>query len=359
MKIMHVLWGLKYGGAETMLVDIINLQCIKNEVEVLFINNNFDNQLLSQIHQKVKITRIDRPLKSKNPIYLIWLNLHILFSNADIIHFHQDDIIRYIPIRFLKNNLCLTVHSTKLGVNDIQNYNYVFAISDAVRESVKRQTGIQVPVILNGINIQKFNKDKTQHNPDIFKIVQVGRLHHLPKGQDLTLQAIYHLITQQQEPKIHLDIIGEGDSIQYLKGLVEQLHIDSYVTFLGNKTKDYIRENMAGYDLLVQPSRWEGFGLVITEAMASMTPTLISNVEGMKMASLNGTLAYTFQSEDVYDYTQKLQQIIHLPAMEREKLAKKAYNYIVENFDISYTVKNYEHHYKCILSNKKTNNNNR
>jgi len=352
MKIMHILWELQYGGAETMTIDIINRQCLENEVTLLIGNRNIDRDLLSKINPLIKIIKINRPHKSKNLFYILKLNYLLLFSNTDIIHCQMDNIIKYYPLYFLKNNLCLTVHCVNLGYKGIHKYKHIFAISEEVKESVRKQTGIEATVVYNGIEINEFNREKNNTPKSNFIIVQIGRLDHFHKGQHLTLRAIHRLITHYNYTDIHLDIIGEGDSEKLLRDLSNQLKINEYVTFCGKKTKDYIQNNLSKYDLLVQPSFWEGFGLTIIEAMSAMTPTLISNVDGMKTASFNGDYTYTFQSGSVEDYAEKIYQIIHSPAVEREKLAQNAYKYTCDHFDISKTVDNYLKYYRDIISKK-------
>jgi glycosyltransferase involved in cell wall biosynthesis len=352
MRIVHILWGLRYGGAETMLVDIINRQCLEHNVELLIGNRDIDNDLLLQINPRIKIIKINRPLKSKNLFYILKLNFILLFSKADIIHCQMDNIAKFFPLYFLKKNLCLTIHCVRLGYKGIHKYNRVFAISDEVKDSAKKQTGVEAQIVYNGIETQKFNTKKKNTSDGIFKLVQIGRLDHLHKGQHLTLNAIHTLVTKYNYTSIHLDIIGEGDSEKYLRELAGNLNITDYVTFLGTCTKDYIRENLTNYDLLVQPSLWEGFGLTIIEAMSAMVPTLISNVDGMKTASLDGTFSYTFESDNVEDYTEKLYHIIQLPDVEKETLAQKAHKYACDNFDISITVENYLEHYRQIISDR-------
>jgi len=346
MKIIHILWSLKYGGAETMLLDIINRQCIHHDVELLIVNQDNDDELLSQVNPRIRIRRINRPHRSKNPYYIFQINLFLLFSKADIIHSHMDDFVKYYPLSFLKNNLYLTIHSVRLGYKGIHKYNHLFAISDEVCESIRKQTGLETTVVYNGIDIKQFNREKNSPTNHLFKIIQIGRLDHPCKGQHLTLKAIHLLVTKYQYTDFHVDIIGEGNSEKYLKELCNQLKMDAYVTFCGTKTKTYIQENLTHYDLLVQPSLYEGFGLTIIEAMNAMTPTLISNVDGMKTASCNGENSYTFQSGNVEDYATQLLKIIQKPATERIQLAEKAYPYVCQHFDISVTVDNYLKYYK-------------
>jgi glycosyltransferase involved in cell wall biosynthesis len=346
MKITHVIWGLRYGGAETMLVDIVNQQCSKHDVSVLIINDSEDENLVNKINPAVKIIRINRPPGSKNPWHLLRLNATILFSKSDVIHFHQDNIIKYLPIRFFQHNFYLTVHSVALDANSVKKYDQIFAISEAVEDSIYQQTVRKSTVVYNGIDVKRFNTTKRTTNLDTFRMVQLGRLDHFIKGQHLSLMALHQLVYQYKNTSVHLDFIGEGASEEYLKQLVKELNLTDYVTFLGNQTTDYIKENLSSYDLAVQPSLWEGFGLTIVEAMAAMTPTLISNVDGMQTVSQNGTLSYTFVSEDVDDYAKKLDDIVRCPLSERKEIAKKAYSYILEDFDISSTVENYQKLYE-------------
>ena len=40
LKVIHIFWGLAFGGIETMLVNIANEQCVAGaEVYVMIINN--------------------------------------------------------------------------------------------------------------------------------------------------------------------------------------------------------------------------------------------------------------------------------------------------------------------------------
>ena len=96
MKIAHVLWSFKYGGIETMIVDILNEQVKTDKVALFIINDNIDNRLITKINEKVKIVKTGRPLGSKNPCYLIKLNMQIVGYNPDVIHCHMVGLHRVI-----------------------------------------------------------------------------------------------------------------------------------------------------------------------------------------------------------------------------------------------------------------------
>jgi len=348
MKIVHVLWGFRYGGAETMLVDIANRQCKEDEVEILLINDAIDSSLIRQIDKRITITYINRPLGSRNPFYILKLNLLIWFSQADIIHFHQDDIIRYLPIYRLRKNLCLTVHSVETQVEDIKKYNYVFAITDAVRKQITEKSHRSSILIHNGVEVDAFIPKEEFYPKDVFRTVQIGRLARFPKRQDLTLEAM-RLLIDQNHTHIRLDIIGEGPSESYLKEMTNRLKLDKYVSFLGNRSKEYIQKNLAGYDLLVQPSAWEGFGLTIIEAMSACVPTLISNVDGMKTITQDKELGFSFETGNAEDMADKMLQAIQSSPDKLQRITNKARLNVKNEFDISCTVANYKREYERIL----------
>jgi len=75
---------------------------------------------------------------------------------------------------------------------------------------------------------------------------------------------------------------------------VEKLLSQEFTVSIGTKSDDEIAEALREASLVVQPSRSEGFGLVILEAMASGTPAITSNwgghldFSGKGMIRING-----------------------------------------------------------------------
>lgn len=58
------------------------------------------------------------------------------------------------------------------------------------------------------------------------------------------------------------------------------MHLEDHVIFEGLKEQAWIYENLCRYDLFIQPSRYEGFGLTVAEAISAKVPVLVSNIEG-------------------------------------------------------------------------------
>ena len=352
MRIIHVVWSLSFGGAETLLVQLLNLQCISNNVSLIIVNDVIEPSLLEQINKKVRIIRINRPSKNRNPFYFLKLSWKILFSKSDIVHFHQDNLIEYVPARFFKKNLCLTVHSVSLDEKSLFKYNYLFAISKSVQKQIKTSCDLDSTLIYNGINISIFKSKDSFEKEDKkegkkYKIVQIGRLNHTIKGQDLLIKAI-SILVKKGYSNLSVSIIGDGISSEYLQSLIDELNLSAYIKLEGSKSVREIGVSLHHYDLLVQPSRYEGFGLVAAEAMIAKIPVLVSDVTGLTEIVQENKYGFSFKSENETDFANKIEQLISLSEEETEELTNRAHRYVIENFDISVTSEKYLEAYKNI-----------
>jgi glycosyltransferase involved in cell wall biosynthesis len=115
------------------------------------------------------------------------------------------------------------------------------------------------------------------------------------KGVIYALQA-FQKITKKF-PSAHLVIAGDGPLRQSLAGEVIPLGLHGQVHFLG--WRDDIPRVMNGLDVLVVPSLWEGFGLVILEAMARQVPTIASAVSAIPEIVVDGETGLLVPPRDV------------------------------------------------------------
>lgn len=339
MKIAHVIFGLKTGGAETMLVDIINEQVKTEQVSLIIINDQIDNNLLAQIDNRVKIILIRRKEKSKNPIPVLKLNWSLLRINSTVVHCHQQSIIGLLL--FKKEKAMLTIHTTGVKTDNLQQYKKVFVISNTVKKDVEKRCAVKTIVIYNGIRVDQIEQ-KNDYNFKIFRMVQVSRLDHEIKGQHILLQALNILVNEKRVMNICVDFIGEGKSSDYLKKLVDEYKLKEYVNFLGMRDRKYIYEHLKDYNLLVQPSLYEGFGLTIVEAMAAKVPVLVSDIDGPLEIIENGMYGWIFKSNDGGDCASNILRIV---SIYKEIKLDDSYNHIFSNFDIRSTSKLYLKNY--------------
>lgn len=120
------------------------------------------------------------------------------------------------------------------------------------------------------------------------RVLFVGRLDR-QKGVDVLLAAI-----QGVEDRISLKIIGEA----VVADSAQQFTPPASVEYLGWKSQEDVARYMNACDLLVVPSRWEGFGLVAIEAMRAGKPVIASAVGGLTEIITDGVTGTLFPSEN-------------------------------------------------------------
>lgn len=368
MRIVHVFWSLTFGGIETMLVNIANAQAkLGADVFLMIINDAWDESLLKTILPDVHKVFIHRKYRSKGINFIFRYNKVLKQLNPDIIHLHDPHLYGIIFNQHLKEKTCVTLHDTPYGRVSIShivrflfpfcdfklkgNVAYLdcihptFSISNSVAQKLQNIYNIESTVVNNGIITSDFKtRDSINTCADRLRLVQVSRIEHQKKGQDLIIKAV-----AEMNGEVEIDFIGVGSSMNYLKSLVTELGINDYVHFLGKKSQEYIKNNLYKYDLFVQPSRYEGFGLTVAEAMAAEVPVLVSSGQGPTEITCGNKYGWIFENENINDLICKL-HYIHKNYNKALEKAKQARLYVREKYDVSVTANKYIVEYKNMIA---------
>lgn len=365
MTVAHVFWGLSYGGIETMLVNIANAQVkLGADVHIIILNQLMEQPLVDRLDKRVKFYCLGRRLKSKNLWFIVILNRLLLKINPDVIHLHGSDLYAILLCKRLKRIAVSTLHALPYGrvrratpaarlfpilnfllegnVSCINLVPRVFAISNSVQKALLDNYGVKSKVIENGILTGNFKQRENSSLKDgqQMHIVCVSRLEHEKKGQDLLVEAAKKL-----NGKVNVSFVGIGNSMEFLKVLTLKLNAENYVHFLGKKPQAWIAEHLRDYDLFVQASRWEGFGLTVAEAMAAKLPVLVSSGQGPAEVTENDKFGWVFKNGDPNDLADKIQYIATHYSDALAK-AEKAMQHVRENYDVSVTARKYLEAYK-------------
>jgi len=104
------------------------------------------------------------------------------------------------------------------------------------------------------------------------QLIFVGQL--IPrKGLDLALRALGRL----RDANWKLSVIGCGPRQKTLQALARKLSISDKVTFLGAMKNEEVTNRLKTADLLILPSRYDGWGAVTNEALMCGVPVLCSH----------------------------------------------------------------------------------
>jgi glycosyltransferase involved in cell wall biosynthesis len=186
---------------------------------------------------------------------------------------HNDD-------RFFLNPFVGLVHYGVSARQDliiaISDHIARFTVSRGVRhpERVRRvYHGLEPPVTRALEREGQHIRRELGIGPDEFLVGNVGRL-ALQKGQRHLIAAMPLLL--ERVPRARAIIAGGGDLEDYLRDLASEIGVANRVHVLGPR-KD-VPALMHAIDVFVMPSIWEGFGLVLLEAMAAGRPIVASRV---------------------------------------------------------------------------------
>jgi glycosyltransferase involved in cell wall biosynthesis len=173
----------------------------------------------------------------------------------------------------------------------------------------------KVAVIPNGVNLKMF----TESNDRIFlegdpSILYVGHFSRL-KGVDILIRAVAKLRTDLPNLKLHL--VGNGN-ISYFEALCKKEGIEKYVIFHNWAKQSRIPSYYKSADICVFPSRHEGFGIVILEAMASGVPVISSDIPSFREIISNGIDGRMFKSQDVDALSKEVIALYRDPHLMRE-----------------------------------------
>lgn len=185
----------------------------------------------------------------------------------------------------------------------------IVAVSESVQKSLLRH-GInkeKITILHNGIKIDRYRGAQgleTRKNlgikEDEFIFLFIGRLAR-QKGVDILIKALKKI-----ERGI-LIVAGEGEESYGLARLTSELGLEQRIKFLGQRRD--IPELLAVADCLVLPSRWEGFGMVVLEAMAAGVPVVASAVNGIEEIIRSDAEGLLFEAENTEALSETLRYI--------------------------------------------------
>ncbi len=156
------------------------------------------------------------------------------------------------------------------------------------------------------------------------RLLAVGRFSHKHKGFDLLIKAFN--IFAKNNKDWHLDIVGEGPEEKLSKELIKEYKLEERITI--HPFTNNIQAFYSDAQIYVLSSRWEGFGLVLVEAMAHGLPVVSSDLP--TSLEIMGDFGMYFKNGDIEDLAKRLEDATHIDWEAKSKEALE----IAKRFDI-------------------------
>jgi glycosyltransferase involved in cell wall biosynthesis len=355
VTVLHVISSLGMGGAEKMLCDIVRTGAQRNDYnyEVVIINDLFDMDLLASLNDigvPVHLIRRTPGSRSLRPlIRTIKLFRSIKPSICHCHGFHSLIWAKICSLPFLRPLFVLTVHDTRTISRQGHHktaltgliVDRVIAISKSVQEECIDHGLRHVTCVYNGIELERYRQTSSPATDTALSIICVGRVSIAKKGHDTVIEAL--AICKKSGIDYSVSFVGTesleepGAELQ-LRSLAQDHGLGSQVRFLGKRMD--IPDLLARSDLFVLPSRYEGFGLVLVEAMAAGLPVIASDVDGPREILAEGQYGLIFPAGDAASLAAALIDLHASP--DRRRLLADLGRSRAEYFSIESTVARYE-----------------
>ncbi|OGO29256.1 MAG: hypothetical protein A2136_10780 [Chloroflexi bacterium RBG_16_54_11] len=268
--------------------------------------------------------------------------------NPDIIHTHENAVISWmlVRVRWKKRPILITssyslpryaTHYLHFGglddrfekmlwsyvVGHLNCYEHVvFCTHTHERDFITHGLLPPTIVISNGVNIQRYNPEKTlgedverRYNlPARPRILSVGRLMK-DKKLDLLIQAMRVVCN---ECEAHLLVVGRGSERPRLKSLIKELHLEPYIHLLGYVSEADLPALYRASDLFAIPSIVEVQSIPAIQATVTGLPIVAANSAALPELVRNGENGFLVEPLNANELGEAILRILHDPEIARQ-----------------------------------------
>lgn len=350
MKVLMLITGLGMGGAERQVCDlldvmaskgtVVKLVCLAGPVDVVpstqgipVVNLNLQKSpwgLLAAASRFRKLVREFQPdvihshLVHANlfgRLMRIGLGVPVVISSA-----HNTDEEGWWRMWGYR----MTDHLADLSTNVSAEAVDAFKQGGALGRKGMR-------VVYNGISTQRFQFNESARDrvraelgvsPEEQLILNVGRL--APQKNQVALLKAFAAL-HDHKPARRLAIVGKGPLESELRALALRLGLqEDKIQFLGMRTD--VDAVMSAADLFVLSSAWEGFGLVVAEAMACERVVVATDCGGVR--EVVGNTGFLISSRSDGLLAEAMLRALTMAEPERRELGAKARERVLDMFSI-------------------------
>ncbi|WP_282156490.1 glycosyltransferase [Vibrio diabolicus] len=353
MNILLVTTCLNIGGAEKIVISLAdNLANKGHVVKIVYLKGEV---ILKPDDSNIELCYLG--LESPYKLFSSLIRLYNLIKSfkPDVVHshlLHANILCRLLRIFCPISRLITSAHnSNEEGRLRMFAYQLTDRLTDistnvsheAVAAFVQQRA---VPdgrmlCVYNGIDTDRFSYQNTSRYslndelciPEGDKVIlAVGRLNEAKDYPNLL-----NAFSRVNVKNVTLLIVGDGILKPDLETLTENLSLSDKVKFLG--IRHDIPELMSFADVFVLSSAWEGFGLVVAEAMACERVVVATDCGGVR--EVVGECGYLVPPQDSELLANSISLALNLSDDERFKLGSAARSRVVTKYSLEASVNKY------------------
>ncbi len=344
------------GGAEMTLAHVLTALPPQIEVSVLGVESDVVTWLADHRPGAVAVTT--PPIRDRSDLSAMRAHRRVFAAaHADIIHFNLGMMsscqwaiavaltLRGPPCVVVENSPVATWSSlsSRLKRQTSRRLAAHVAVGNRTARTVEDQAALprgSVRTIYHGVpDVDRTPVARPTPGPTIGTIAR----HDPVKGLDVLLDAMPLL------PGVQLVLIGSGAETEALRGQCERLGLADRVEFRDVPWDEKAADHLASFDLLVLPSRDEGFPVTIMEAMLAGLPVVATDVGSVRESVDDESTGLVVPPEDPAALADAIERLVDDPAL-RERMGAEARSRGVDRFTVDATVRAYLDLYREVLA---------
>lgn len=342
MRVAHIIKVTRISGAERHLLILLGgLRERGVDARLIMLverGRPMDDMTAAAQERAIPLTRLT--IRSHYDAPLLWrLRRTLRAISPDIVHTHliHADMYGYVAAKLARAGAVISSRHNddqfryrprwrRLNRQLWRRLDAGIAISDAVAnfaEAIEGAPREKLHIVRYGMDYRWLSDDtieRARHNlraelglpPDTPLLGMVCRLVQ-QKGVPYSLEALRRI--QSDFPQAQLVIIGDGEKAGELRQLATALGLAERVHWLSWRAD--AAELMTALDVLLAPSLWEGFGLVVLEAMARRVPVIASRVSALPEVVVHGETGILIESRDVDGLAQAIARLLSDRALRK------------------------------------------
>lgn len=346
MRILYVITGLGLGGAEKVVADLADqMNALGHDVKIAYLTGNVQ---IKPASTDVEIIALH--LNSAKHFLLASKKYRKLVKSfrPSVVHAHMVHANIFTRINRalcpVPKLICTAHSSNEGGKARMLAYRLTNRLSD-INTNVSQEatqamiskgafTKKTVVTVYNGINLNNFknNPKSIRLEQNTLNFITVGRFTDAKDYPNLI--NAFAILKKNNNRAIKLTIVGDGELRSQIESLIKELELDKDITLLGRRSD--IRELLSQADIFVLASKFEGFGLVVAEAMACECYVVATDSGGV--AEVMGNTGKLVPIQNSQALANVLENTIALSFKERMQNNRKARARVEQFFSLETSV---------------------
>lgn len=358
LRIIHItgMTTLKYGGFERSML-AVSKQCAQRGYQCCFVWEappdcpQFVQDLAATGAQSVVIPAIGR-----NFTFLKELTGFLLRGKFNIMHTHFNRAallglvaakLAGVPLSLSmlrsqllpQEKICFPLKSRIVAHTRRALSTRILAVSEMVKQDYQQLNldGGKIGVHYIGVPVrnERFDRNAVRQELELMEddlVVACIAFHDPVKGVDIMLRALPSVIKEIPKLKV-LQVGGARNHLktESLMKLSQEQGLEPYVRWLGWRSD--VPRILAAADVYCQPSRAEGMGLAILEAMSAELPIIATNVGGIPESVSQGINGLLTPPENSPALAASLIRLLADPDL-RQRMGQASRKLVERRFDL-------------------------